>query len=278
MAKIKYAEHRLSASAMFIIEYANKVIQSYQASGLTLSLRQLYYQFVAENAFTDTYVQSGGKWVKDPDGRDVLLEVADCFAYWKWEDQPHYVEVWVEKDALLEVVAQTANRHDVAYFSCRGYTSVTELHAAALRLRHELQHGKFVHILHIGDHDPSGLDMTRNITERLQDTFQIRDAKIHRIALNRNQIDKYNPPPNPAKLSDSRSSKYVERHGEYSWEVDALRPDVLSRIIDANIDHWKDKALWAKAEAKETRARNLLKGIYDRWNDVYKFVTEPPKE
>jgi hypothetical protein len=57
------------------------------------------------------------------------------------------------------------------------------------------------------------------------------DLKVCRLALNMDQIERYNPPPNPAKLTDSRANGYIARYGSSSWELDALEPTVLARLV-----------------------------------------------
>ncbi len=210
--------------------------------------------------------------------RDPITEASESFHFWKWEDQPNYVEVWVEKDAMLDIVGQACNALDTPFFSCRGYTSISELHGAAMRFQHESrEHGKTCRVIHLGDHDPSGLDMTRNIKERINETFGV-DFKVHRVALNLDQIERYQPPPNPAKDTDARFKKYQEQHGDSSWELDALSPGVITNIITKNIEHWLDMDKWRKNVAREERARDVLKSISTRWNEVYKLVRNAPEE
>lgn len=84
-------------------------------------------------------------------------------------------------------------------------------------------------ILHLGDHDPSGIDMTRDISDRLE-LFGA-DVEVKRIALNWDQIDEFTPPPNPAKLSDSRAGAYIAEYGDESWELDALEPTLKAAPI-----------------------------------------------
>jgi uncharacterized protein DUF2786 len=122
-----------------------------------------------------------------------------------------------------------------------------------------------------------GIDMTRDISDRLKVVFGV-PVQIHRVALNKAQVDKYQPPENPAKMSDSRAEGYVAAHGEYSWELDALEPSVLSRIIEANILHWCDQDRMAKARRRQQAARDTLGGIYSRWNEVYHLLKNPPNE
>lgn len=73
------------------------------------------------------------------------------------------------------------------------------------------------------------------------------------------QIKEYRPAPNPAKLSDSRSSKYVEQHGSSSWELDALDPDVLVELIQSSIQRYQREDLWEESCACEDAHKNRLK-------------------
>jgi hypothetical protein len=57
------------------------------------------------------------------------------------------------------------------------------------------------------------------------------------------QVEEYDPPPNPAKMSDSRAANYVDQHGDSSWEVDALPPNVLGEIIRGRLEELIDQDL-----------------------------------
>jgi len=101
-----------------------------------------------------------------------------------------------------------------------------------MRLLTQVRAGKQIYIIHLGDHDPSGLDMSRDIRERI-DMFMSRhpgkalNFELNRIALNMDQVRQYSPPPNPAKITDSRASKYIKEFGNESWELDALEPSLI---------------------------------------------------
>src|SRR5262249_33779053 len=140
------------------------------------------------------------------DPMDVIDAVAQQYRTKRWANQPYYVEVWVEKDALVGIVGRTAERWQVPYFACRGYTSQSELWGAAQRLIRKEQAGKRTVIIHLGDHDPSGVDMTRDTRERLE--LFGSEALVRRIALNMDRVEQYDPPPNPAKFTDSRVEGY----------------------------------------------------------------------
>jgi hypothetical protein len=87
---------------------------------------------------------------------------------------------------------------------------------------------------------------------------------VNRIALNMNQINQYDPPPNPAKLTDSRSRDYVEMYGSDSWELDALEPRVLTRLIQDQVWEYIDTDIWDRNIEREDRGRETLKGVRER--------------
>jgi len=112
------------------------------------------------------------------------------------------------------------------------------MHDSALRFRKQEQKGKNTFILYLGDHDPSGMDMVRDIQDRME-IFRSK-VEVKRIALNMEQIEVFNPPPNPAKITDPRASKYIEEFGATSWELDALSPKDLTELLDKEVTELMD--------------------------------------
>jgi len=284
-----YQPKRFSASSLEIIETAANIITDYEAQGLSLTLRQLYYRFVAAAAIENTersYKRIGSiindarlagllSWEAIEDrGRElvsppfwaspaaVLRSAARGFALDRWADQETRVEVWVEKQALEGIVGQAAASRQCPYFSCKGYTSQSAMWRAAMRHASYAEQGQESVIIHLGDHDPSGIDMTRDITERINLLFGV-DVTIVRIALNRDQIDEYDPPPNPAKMTDSRFKAYANEHGDESWELDALEPAVLHELIVDTIDEYCDESAYMNVVYEEQRERERLLDIAD---------------
>jgi hypothetical protein len=205
---------------------------------------------------------------------DVIESAAESYHRDLWAGQENYVEVWIEKDALVGVIEAVCEEYDVPYFSCRGYTSQSEMWGAGQRLGERIGHGQTVHIIHLGDHDPSGLDMSRDIRERLT-LFLGRYTPIlhfHRIALNIDQVRQFNPPPNPAKVTDSRSGPYIDEFGQESWELDALDPDVLTGLVRQNILAHLDLDLWKEQRVKQETERKILTTASRRWSQVTKFL------
>lgn len=205
------------------------------------------------------------------DPADIIEASASSFRLDKWTGDQR-VEVWVEKDALVGIIGTAARAEDVSHFSCRGYTSLSEMWSAGQRLARYVRAGQRVTILHFGDHDPSGVDMTRDIDDRLHMFAELgsRDdwLQIKRVALTMNQIEQYNPPPNPAKLTDSRANGYIERFGDESWELDALDPADLDRLVRDAVRELRDEDAYNSRWELERDYREQLRSASDRWDEL----------
>lgn len=298
MPNIQYKEINFRQSSLDLIKLANQVIQEYQAQGYELTLRQAYYQLVARgyipnnersyknigNLINDGRLAGLIDWYAITDRTrnlrgnshwDTPAEVIESAKYSyrldKWEGQPNYVEVWVEKDALVDVVGQACRPLDVPFFSCRGYTSQSEMWAAAQRfIRRDDREQRI--IIHLGDHDPSGIDMTRDIQERLE-MFGA-DVMVKRVALTMEQIDFYTPPPNPAKLTDSRCWGYIQKFGNESWELDALEPKVITDLITEQVTMYRDDTLYQQVCDQERREKRELQLLCDNYSEAVSFLKE----
>ena len=298
MPKITYTVKRLGQEALDIIKEVNGIVEEYNRQGLVLTLRQIYYQFVARGLLANhdrNYkrlgdIVSDGRMIGAIDWEaiedrtrflrtkphwdspaEIVSACARQFHVDMWKNQPWYVEVWVEKDALVGVVEAACTPLDVPYFSCRGYASQTALWEAGLRIS-SLPENKEVLILHLGDHDPSGIDMTRDIRERVSLFSGKSNIEIRRIALNMDQVETYSPPPNPAKLTDSRCAGYIARYGTESWELDSLEPSMLIKLMKDTIMDVVDNKAWAERTALKHAGRKSLSAVSENWNDVVEFV------
>lgn len=194
------------------------------------------------------------------------------------------MEVWVEKDALEGIVSKVCSQLDIMHFSCRGYASQSSLYEAGRRIRRRYeQQNQSTVILHLGDHDPSGIDMTRDIAERIhmfaavgcageEPMYREYHPHIKRIALTMKQVDKYAPPPNPAKVTDSRFEQYQKEYGDESWELDALEPKVLSDLITAHVEEYRDPKIWNQNLKHEKQQKAILKKVADNWGEVHSLL------
>lgn len=284
--------------ALTIIETANRIIAEYQAAGFTLTLRQLYYQFVARAVIPNKqseYKRLGGivndarlaglmDWSAIEDRtrnlktisawtspQSIMNVVSEQYQQNPWLDQMWNPEVWIEKDALIGVIEPVCERMRVPYFACRGYTSQSEAYSAGKRFALQRRAGRSPIVFHLGDHDPSGLDMTRDNGERLQ-MFARAGVKVVRLALNMDQVNQYTPPPNPAKDTDTRFSGYRDEYGDESWELDALEPTVIDALIQSALDGIIDRPAWRESMRKEETSKEHLRQAADRWDDVVDFL------
>ena len=225
------------------------------------------------NAIKDRGRGMAGGYGYDSDPRDHVRAIATWFQLDRWKGQRYRPEVWVEKDALSGVVGRVCGELDVPYLACKGYMSQSEMWAAGRRLRQYFRAGQTPIIIHLGDHDPSGLDMTRDIEERLR-MFAETTVEVRRIALNMDQVRQYNPPPNPAKLTDSRVTGYLAAYGDESWELDALEPTVLADLIRDEVEDLRDDEVLAEVKAREELAVKAVRAVADNWPAVLRGLRE----
>ncbi len=204
------------------------------------------------------------------DPESIISASTDQYRHDRWKGQPYRPEVWIEKDALLGVIAGVCDELDVPYFSCRGYTSQSEMWAGGQRMESWLSDDYAPVVLHLGDHDPSGIDMTRDIADRL--AMFAGNVEVKRLALNMDQVNQYNLPPNPAKTTDSRYISYIDVYGDESWELDALEPSVLSDLIRDAILALRDDAIYEEVVEHEELDKAYLSEVATRWEDVVEFL------
>lgn len=324
-----YYNYDPTAASLAIIEQANGIVADYGVQGYKLTLRQVFYKFVSRNLLDNTlakYESLGDKltlarygglmamdaiedrtrnvWESDKDSGDPdrwLLAQVERHQKSRWGGQPEMVEVWIEKDAPVSLIQKTCLDLRVPLFPVIGYSSTSEIRVAATRIMGYLARGQKVTILHLGDYDPSGRDMTRHFQDRLPvilkrdllDAYDPDALTIQRIGLNMDQVLQHAPkgqetlPPNKLKTkkrkdkqgnitehhSDRRAAVYIKQqkewlaaHGgnfspEVSWELDALEPVTLNTLIRDAVEPHIDRDAWEVSKAKEVTALDLLRRI-----------------
>jgi hypothetical protein len=159
----------------------------------------------------------------------------------------------VEKDALSGVLEPVASELDIAITANKGYSSSSTMYEIGKRLARYVQQGKEITILYLGDHDPSGIDMTRDVQDRLETYGSLyQPLDVDRLALNWDQIEIWQPPENPAKETDSRFAAYMSQYGESSWELDAVEPVQLADLVRDAVIARRDDDLWDEAVEMES--------------------------
>ncbi len=302
MAKICFEPRDFRQGSLDLIDKCNVILERYNDAGLDMSVRQVYYQLVGANEIVNTkssyskiqtllkdgrlaglidwdYIVDRTRFLRRLPTWNTPFHALDSahynFRIDKWARQLFRPEVWIEKDALLGVFQKACHELQVPVLSCRGYTSLSEMfEAGQRRFSGYVDNAQIPVILHFGDHDPSGIDMSRDIVDRTTLLSDKSAPKFTRLALNMNQIDQYEPPPNFAKESDSRSPDYVAEFGNYSWELDALEPTVLGDIARENIIKYRDGDLWDEDVEEENDYKERLSRFVDNFGEIEQFLDD----
>ena len=303
----KYQHFNLRLKSRALIERINMIIDEYLADDFTPTLRQIYYQLVQANWIENTptsydnlgvLIKKGrlmgliswdaiedrnrglSNWLIQPNQLEVLNGIERNLALDLWAPQNYYIEVWVEKDAQVQVVERACERFRVPYMPCRGYMSWSEIYAAGNRFKSAYEQGKTCLMVHLGDHDPSGWDMTRDNEERLSIIAGF-EMPVQRVALMTSQVQELKLPPQPAKVTDKRFQKYLDEYGSESWELDALKPKYIQQLIaDAIEPCITNKDIWKAVLDEEKDRRKPLKMLHSNWEGVKRFLNgdiEPPE-
>lgn len=334
----KFREIKLSQANKNRLDQINEIIEEYRQQNYVLTLRQLYYQLVSrdvipnhvkEYAKLSSLLKEGRMGgVVDWSAIEDRLRVPFTPASWdspaeiletatnqykkpRMKGQENYLEVWVEKDALSGVLKRVTSQYHVPILVNRGYSSASAMYDSYKRFKDAFDIGQSVTILYLGDFDPSGMDMIRDIYARsleflygdysimshMEDLYNDLDEdaredidrdyyddelaqddgeyqtsrgylmskiKVVPIALTRAQITRYKPPPNPAKKTDPRSKKFIAEHGASSWEVDALKPEILNALLTDAIEERIDLTMYNKIiKEEESDKKKLQKVIKD---------------
>ena len=291
----QFIDKKFSKKSLDRLELVNMILDQYRGQGYDLSLRQLYYQLVARdyiensqrsykrlgNLVNDARLAGVVDWAMIADrGRstdvnphwenpgEIIESAARSFRRDKWENQPCHIEVMVEKDALSGVLWPVCSDLDIRFTANKGYPSASLLYSMSKRLLAAGRAEKKIFIIHLGDHDPSGIDMTRDLLERFELlTWDGLAFKVERLALNMDQVERYGPPENPAKVTDSRFKAYMVEFGESSWELDALEPAVLGDLVRDFVEDKIDQDKWHEESIIEKNMQADLREFADQYED-----------
>lgn len=341
-----------------IVKHIIDIANAYYQDDYVLTLRQLYYQLVARDivpnhdkvyskisSIKDDIVYSGkldwnvfedrGRVPKmayyEDDIKGALEMTVNAYKLDRKTGQKNYIEVWTEKDAISSILKKATDPFTLLLVINKGYTSSTAIYTAYERILQAVTEMKPVKILYFGDHDPSGIDMIRDIKERilfmltngsqlytlmgsvieewwdnneytlydlagmegyeeLPDLFHsdidskklmdLFDAgkrllwlkehdlfEVVPVGLTMEQIREYNPPHNPAKITDPRAKSYIRRFGQVSWEVDALKPDVMLSIVRKAIQEYTDMEVYSEIIEKERAEKAVINEMIKKVSD-----------
>lgn len=246
----------------------NEILSEYDTS---LTLRQIYYRLVSiglmnaqkvyknlsdklararENGLipwsriidTKRHLEVRNQWI---DVADFYGWVKDAYARDLQQSQPRHIEVWCEKAVAIQHIM---DKYGISLLAGGGYRSASALYEAAKRFKRV---GKPITVLYLGDFDPSGLDIERDIEEKLLDIFGIA-TDVVRVLLNFKDITEYNLLPSPVKKTDPRTLAYIDRFGfENAYELDALPPKVIEQKLETEIRKVMDLSKYEEELEKE---------------------------
>jgi len=295
--KQRFESFNMTQNTMELLNTINGVIENYKKQGYILTLRQLYYQLVSKaiivnsdkeyKKLSDILVKGRMSgivdWsaIEDRTRRprlsyavdDIADAIDDTIRQYKLDrlgNQKCYIEVWCEKDAISNILKRTTDKYHVRLMINKGYSSASAMYEASLRFKQNGRNKKKM-LLYLGDHDPSGLDMIRDIGDRLS-TFGVRldteDGYPQHLGITREQVEEFNPPPNPAKITDPRADWYIAEHGDTSWEVDALDPSTLNGLVEDAILEIIDTDKYNAMIKKEKSDKKKLEKLKDLADDI----------
>lgn len=204
------------------------------------------------------WIADSTRWMRKPNTHTGLHDLMESHArtYRRdvWNDQPAYVEVWLEKEALAGVLYPETEEWDVPLMVTRGYPSLSYVAEAASAIQGV---GKPTHLYYFGDYDPSGLDIPHTIERHLRRLAPHADIHFHRVAVNLEQIEAFGLPTRPTKTTDSRSGGFV---GE-SVEVDAIPPAILREMVRECVTRHLDQRTLAETRRVEALERDTLASV-----------------
>lgn len=179
-------------------------------------------------------------------GKGQIVAWMNNYSKNRWENQPIYPEVFIEKKTQIGVFRRDCSRREVALSPCKGYPSITFLYEAFKRFQEKEADGKRCVMLYFGDHDPSGDDIPRHIDETLKKWGC--SVEVQRIALTKKQVIQMNLPPAPTKKTDQRSANW---DGIGQVEMDAVKPEIMQKMLNASIDKLFNSKLGKELDEQE---------------------------
>jgi len=289
MAYEEFKEWHPQKPTLKRLELVQEIINHYKTLGLLLTVRQIHYQLVSTNAYANTQsnydsltrmitnARMSGRldWSAIVDRnretkrsyfndgvKDAIRSALTCFGRDKMLYQDVYIEVMIEKMAIFEIVSRVTNKYNIMLTGDKGFCSTTVLYEIAGRMKEQTMLGKKCYVLYIGDHDPSGLTMDESIKNTLA-RMGANGVNFIRVGLTKEQVEEYNLPPNVIKENNTNAKKYSEKHGDISWECDALPPEILQNDLEDSILSLINYSTYEYMCKLEKEGKEQLKSIID---------------
>lgn len=193
--------------------------------------RQLPYDWIVDMSRHGYHVSTYGS------RGEFLRRVAELYRGDLWSNAAYYCEVWCESRSIASIIRDDCRDLAVSLYPAGGFSSDTLVYEAARQIAH-LAAGRPVVVFYIGDYDPAGVHVDRDIRNKLwQHLRNLRpgDAsqKLHleRLGINPDQVIRYNLPTKVRNPKDRRSL-----HIDRTVEAEAMPAHILRSLLRANIE------------------------------------------
>jgi hypothetical protein len=178
-----------------------------------------------------------------------------------WNQQPHRVQVWSEKGTVRGVLAPVLDQYAVGFSAVHGFSSATAAYDAA-----QDDDGRPLHIIYVGDFDPSGMFMSEEDLPARFDKYGGDHIRLRRIALRPGQLAGLPSFPADDKRKDPRYNWFVANHGRDCWELDAMDPNDLRDCVEREIAKLIEPVAWERCEVVNKAEQESLRTVLDKWH------------
>lgn len=191
------------------------------------------------------------------------------------DDQPAFVRVLAEAAGMVPMIGRAVRPFRVGVASSSGFDSLTVKHDLYSDAKERMRDfGQTTTLLHLGDHDPSGVSLFESMAEDF-DTFGADEGfdgliEVRRVALTPEQILGVGiaTKPDEVKPTDSRSKSFIERGLEPAAQLEAIPPDTLSEIVRQAVKDSLDLDILTASREKEQREYDAVQSKLDQVNLV----------
>ena len=264
-----------------LLNHVKAVLDEYR-DHLPLTIRQIFYRLVGSRGYDKTErayarlcdvlgrarragmipfgaIRDDGTILRTPQAWDsademvaAAIAAAENFRLDRQRGQPARLIICVEAAGMVPQIERIADPYGIPVHSSGGFDSLTAKHALA-RL---LARWRCAWVLHVGDHDPSGVhvfsSLTEDVTAMAERLNMSAEIEFARLAVTPDQAVAMNLPSAPPKPTDRRAFA-----GE-TWQVEAIPPDALAEIVEQAILTRRDPAATDALLAKESKIRATL--------------------
>jgi hypothetical protein len=268
------------------IDRARDIVEGYDGG---VTVRQVMYRLVAEGLLPNTaptYRRLSSRLAQArrdgifPDLIDTIREVhvpqawsdADAFVadmpQWfrldRTRGQEWALYVAAEKDTLRQLLTGWLAEYGIPVLVVRGFGSQSYADIVRDRARSDPRPAA---LLYLGDFDASGSDIERDWVQRT-DCWE----RAERVLLTDGQVREYQLPPAEGKRDDPRWPGFARRYGfdldrPVQWEVEALEPAELKRLVMEAVDGYIDREILAEVIAEEEQQRAQLAALLGQQQD-----------